>query len=196
MRQLCWKVLVSLFRYGLLQMVWLQYRCLYIVTYTVTYISLIKVWICNVYVHGLISWTSDPDMKPSSQQEMLYFLCRFTRRGQNPQKSCCTPCIRGHWRIRIQKRICDCFQYADPVSDLLDKCGCFKARLFRESCVFHRGNYVKVSSIVLDHTIMSLNYWHPIITSLALVVVPQCCWKKGYWACLQCPKNLLVSAGI
>ncbi|XP_056663979.1 carboxy-terminal domain RNA polymerase II polypeptide A small phosphatase 1 isoform X2 [Monodelphis domestica] len=34
-------------------------------------------------------------------------------------------------------------QYADPVADLLDKWGSFRARLFRESCVFHRGNYVK-----------------------------------------------------
>ena len=36
-----------------------------------------------------------------------------------------------------------CFQYADPVANLLDKWGVFRARLFRESCVFHRGNYVK-----------------------------------------------------
>ncbi|OWK63211.1 carboxy-terminal domain RNA polymerase II polypeptide A small phosphatase 1 [Lonchura striata] len=34
-------------------------------------------------------------------------------------------------------------KYADPVADLLDKWGAFRARLFRESCVFHRGNYVK-----------------------------------------------------
>jgi len=34
-------------------------------------------------------------------------------------------------------------KYADPVADLLDKWGVFKSRLFRESCVFHRGNYVK-----------------------------------------------------
>nr|XP_042701870.1 carboxy-terminal domain RNA polymerase II polypeptide A small phosphatase 2 isoform X4 [Chrysemys picta bellii] len=34
-------------------------------------------------------------------------------------------------------------QYADPVTDLLDKCGVFRARLFRESCVFHQGCYVK-----------------------------------------------------
>lgn len=34
-------------------------------------------------------------------------------------------------------------QYADPVSDLLDKWGAFRSRLFRESCVFHKGNYVK-----------------------------------------------------
>ncbi len=37
-------------------------------------------------------------------------------------------------------------QYADPVADLLDKWGVFRARLFRESCVFHRGNYIKVRS--------------------------------------------------
>lgn len=34
-------------------------------------------------------------------------------------------------------------QYADPVADLLDRWGVFRVRLFRESCVFHRGNYVK-----------------------------------------------------
>lgn len=34
-------------------------------------------------------------------------------------------------------------QYADPVTDLLDRCGVFRARLFRESCVFHQGCYVK-----------------------------------------------------
>ncbi|XP_078727068.1 carboxy-terminal domain RNA polymerase II polypeptide A small phosphatase 1-like isoform X2 [Lampetra fluviatilis] len=34
-------------------------------------------------------------------------------------------------------------KYADPVADLLDKWGVFRARLFRESCVFHHGNYVK-----------------------------------------------------
>ncbi len=34
-------------------------------------------------------------------------------------------------------------QYADPVADLLDKWEVFSSRLFRESCVFHRGNYVK-----------------------------------------------------
>ncbi|KAF6738708.1 CTD small phosphatase-like protein [Oryzias melastigma] len=34
-------------------------------------------------------------------------------------------------------------KYADPVSDMLDKCGAFKNRLFREACVFHKGNYVK-----------------------------------------------------
>lgn len=34
-------------------------------------------------------------------------------------------------------------KYADPVADLLDKENIFKARLFRESCAFYRGNYVK-----------------------------------------------------
>ena len=29
------------------------------------------------------------------------------------------------------------------MADLLDKWECFHSRLFRESCVFHRGNYVK-----------------------------------------------------
>ncbi|CAH1788217.1 unnamed protein product [Owenia fusiformis] len=39
-------------------------------------------------------------------------------------------------------------KYADPVSDLLDTFGCFRSRLFRESCVFHRGNYVKDLSLL------------------------------------------------
>nr|XP_014351319.1 PREDICTED: carboxy-terminal domain RNA polymerase II polypeptide A small phosphatase 1 isoform X2 [Latimeria chalumnae] len=39
-------------------------------------------------------------------------------------------------------------KYADPVADLLDKWGAFRARLFRESCVFHRGNYVKDLSLL------------------------------------------------
>lgn len=34
-------------------------------------------------------------------------------------------------------------KYADPVADLLDKWNVFRARLFRESCVYHMGNYVK-----------------------------------------------------
>lgn len=34
-------------------------------------------------------------------------------------------------------------KYADPVADLLDQHRVFSSRLFRDSCVFHRGNYVK-----------------------------------------------------
>ncbi|KAK0424007.1 hypothetical protein QR680_008453 [Steinernema hermaphroditum] len=34
-------------------------------------------------------------------------------------------------------------KYADPVADLLDKHGVFRSRLFREACVFSKGNYVK-----------------------------------------------------
>lgn len=39
-------------------------------------------------------------------------------------------------------------KYADPVTDLLDKWSVFKARLFRESCVYHMGNYVKDLSLL------------------------------------------------
>ncbi|KAE9550190.1 hypothetical protein FO519_006598 [Halicephalobus sp. NKZ332] len=34
-------------------------------------------------------------------------------------------------------------KYADPVADLLDKRKVFRARLFRESCVYYDGNYIK-----------------------------------------------------
>ncbi|XP_065185300.1 carboxy-terminal domain RNA polymerase II polypeptide A small phosphatase 1-like [Sycon ciliatum] len=34
-------------------------------------------------------------------------------------------------------------KYADPVTDLLDRTGCFRHRLFREACVYYKGNYVK-----------------------------------------------------
>ncbi|KAF8561079.1 hypothetical protein P879_08962 [Paragonimus westermani] len=34
-------------------------------------------------------------------------------------------------------------KYADPVADFIDKWNVFRYRLFRESCVYHRGNYVK-----------------------------------------------------
>lgn len=52
---------------------------------------------------------------------------------------------RCHWETRTaSKQKCPLFsQYADPVTDLLDRCGVFRARLFRESCVFHQGCYVK-----------------------------------------------------
>jgi RNA polymerase II subunit A small phosphatase-like protein len=34
-------------------------------------------------------------------------------------------------------------KYADPVIDNLDKCRVVRHRLFRESCINHRGSYVK-----------------------------------------------------
>jgi len=60
-------------------------------------------------------------------------------------------------------------KYADPVTDLLDKWDVFRARLFRESCVFHRGNYVKDLGRLgrkIDHIIILDNspasyYFHP-----------------------------------
>ncbi|MPC43193.1 Carboxy-terminal domain RNA polymerase II polypeptide A small phosphatase 1 [Portunus trituberculatus] len=48
--------------------------------------------------------------------------------------------LSGVW---LPYRQAEIRQYADPVANLLDKWGVFRARLFRESCVFHRGNYVK-----------------------------------------------------
>ena len=45
---------------------------------------------------------------------------------------------------QLLRLLSDVLQYADPVADLLDKWGVFQARLFRDSCVFHHGSYVKV----------------------------------------------------
>lgn len=50
-------------------------------------------------------------------------------------------------------------QYADPVADLLDKWGVFRARLFRESCVFYRGNYVKVRNTLNPGMLTLLFYF-------------------------------------
>ncbi|XP_053569747.1 LOW QUALITY PROTEIN: CTD small phosphatase-like protein [Bombina bombina] len=60
-------------------------------------------------------------------------------------------------------------KYADPVADLLDRWGVFKARLFRESCVFHRGNYVKdlsrlgreLNKVIIVDQLPSSYIFHP-----------------------------------
>lgn len=57
--------------------------------------------------------------------------------------SCLTVCRLTHTLTHTVSSCGGSLQYADPVSDLLDKWGAFRCRLFRESCVFHRGNYVK-----------------------------------------------------
>ena len=38
-------------------------------------------------------------------------------------------------------------KYADPLLDILDRDHTVRVRLFREACVQHYGNYVKVASI-------------------------------------------------
>ncbi|KAJ3200257.1 hypothetical protein HK099_002762 [Clydaea vesicula] len=60
-------------------------------------------------------------------------------------------------------------KYADPVLDMLDKHKVVKHRLFRESCIHHKGNYVKdlsqlgrelKSSIIIDNSPASYVF-HP-----------------------------------
>ena len=51
------------------------------------------------------------------------------------------PCCRNLKTLNLNWT--EIFQYADPVANLLDKWNVFRSRLFREACVFHRGNYVK-----------------------------------------------------
>ncbi|CAI8011940.1 Carboxy-terminal domain RNA polymerase II polypeptide A small phosphatase 1, partial [Geodia barretti] len=56
-------------------------------------------------------------------------------------------------------------KYADPVADLLDPHNTFSTRLFRESCVFHRGNYVKDLSR-LGRDIRKVGHYRQFSTSL------------------------------
>ena len=39
-------------------------------------------------------------------------------------------------------------KYADPLLDLLDTANVIRARLYREACVFHEGNFVKDLSLL------------------------------------------------
>ena len=80
------------------------------------------------------------------------------------------------------------FQYADPVADLLDKWDVFRSRLFRESCVFHKGNYVKDLSklgrelhqiIIIDNSPASYIF-HPenAVSKLHITSLSQICFKS------------------
>uniref|UniRef100_A0A4W2I9Q2 protein-serine/threonine phosphatase n=1 Tax=Bos indicus x Bos taurus TaxID=30522 RepID=A0A4W2I9Q2_BOBOX len=102
-------------------------------------------------------------------------------------------------------------KYADPVADLLDKWGAFRARLFRESCVFHRGNYVKDLSrlgrdlrrvLILDNSPASYVFhpdnavsarqdggWGPLgVWSLPFLPLFSPRWPLAA-ACLPCPST-------
>lgn len=82
------------------------------------------------------------------------------------------------------------FQYADPVADLLDRWGVFRVRLFRESCVFHRGNYVKDLNklgrdlqkvIIVDNSPASYIFHPDNAVSILL-----CTWNTiDGWTCLS-----------
>ncbi|XP_038642578.1 carboxy-terminal domain RNA polymerase II polypeptide A small phosphatase 2-like isoform X1 [Scyliorhinus canicula] len=92
-------------------------------------------------------------------------------------------------------------KYADPVTDLLDKWGVFRARLFRESCVFHQGSYVKDLSrlgrdlnkiVIIDNSPASYIF-HP---DNAIVLLPEECYS-GSSLCSSVislpPEDFLVS---
>lgn len=83
-------------------------------------------------------------------------------------------------------------KYADPVADLLDQWGVFRARLFRESCVFYRGNYVKdlnklgrdLQQIVIVDNSPASYIFHPDNA----VSIPDLVLRQLDWACcLQVP---------
>lgn len=69
-------------------------------------------------------------------------------------------------------------KYADPVADILDTKGVFRSRLFRESCVLYRGNYVKDLSrlgrdlhrvIIVDNSPVCVRACHALFQSLLLM---------------------------
>lgn len=91
-------------------------------------------------------------------------------------------------------------QYADPVSDLLDKWGVFRSRLFRESCVFHKGNYVKDLSrlgrdlnkvIILDNSPASYIF-HPDNAVSCFLPLQHTDSHRHYKVCSLCVVDLLV----
>ncbi|CAB1353884.1 unnamed protein product [Coregonus sp. 'balchen'] len=85
-------------------------------------------------------------------------------------------------------------KYADPVTDLLDQCGVFRTRLFRESCVFHQGCYVKDLSrlgrqlnktLILDNSPASYIF-HP-ENAVSPAAQPELyCITKGLTGLSQC----------
>lgn len=95
-------------------------------------------------------------------------------------------------------------QYADPVADLLDQWGVFRTRLFRESCVFHRGNYVKDLSrlgrelgrvIIVDNSPASYIF-HPENAvsrqTSSKVCMPVSPGKVRIWACFACRDVIMI----
>ena len=82
--------------------------------------------------------------------------CSFPRTGSPPAICSASPqvyVLKRPYVDEFLRRMGELFEcvlftaslakYVDPVTDLLDRCGVFRARLFRESCVFHQGCYVK-----------------------------------------------------
>ena len=84
------------------------------------------------------------------------------------------------------------------MADLLDQWGVFRARLFRESCVFHRGNYVKDLSrlgrqlarvIIVDNSPASYVFHPKNAVSAALHPVSWCLLVSPdvFWCLLVSP---------
>lgn len=89
--------------------------------------------------------------------------------------------------------------YADPVADLLDKWNVFRARLFRESCVYHRGNYVKdlnklgrdLQKIVIVDNSPASYIFHPDNAGKRLFLL-----FPNYFFCICCRKQSKRKVGL
>jgi len=115
-------------------------------------------------VHSSFRLTSDADyIIPVELDGIVHHVYVYKRPGVDEflEK------VSKHFEIVVYTASID--KYANPLLDLLDPQGYIQARLFRESCVFHQGSYVKDLSllnrdlsqtIIVDNSPLSYQF-HP-----------------------------------